>query len=160
MACGIFLDQGSNLCLLHWQVDSLPPSQWQPTPVFLLETPKDRGACRLQSMVLQRVRHNWAANPKEALHDILHVTCCWRQEASGSGRGLRLPVCVLTCELDLGRAPLSRRMYDLAWAGDKRLFIVFILFYYHYTRSWFESDFTVMFMDFWSVLLLLGFCLK
>ena len=26
MACGIFLDQGSNLCLLHWQVDSLPVS--------------------------------------------------------------------------------------------------------------------------------------
>ena len=25
-ACGIFLDQGSNPCLLHWQVDSLPPS--------------------------------------------------------------------------------------------------------------------------------------
>ena len=25
-ACGIFLDQGSNLCLLHWQADSLPPS--------------------------------------------------------------------------------------------------------------------------------------
>ena len=22
MACGIFLDQGSNLCLLHWQADS------------------------------------------------------------------------------------------------------------------------------------------
>ena len=28
--------------------------------------------------------------------------------------GLRLPVCVLTCELDLGRVPLSRRMCDLA----------------------------------------------
>ena len=26
MACGIFLDQRSNLCLLHWQADSLPPS--------------------------------------------------------------------------------------------------------------------------------------
>ena len=26
MACGIFLDQGLNLCLLHWQTDSLPPS--------------------------------------------------------------------------------------------------------------------------------------
>ena len=26
LACGIFLDQGSNLCLLHWQADSLPPS--------------------------------------------------------------------------------------------------------------------------------------
>ena len=25
-ACGIFLDQRSNLCLLHWQVDSLPLS--------------------------------------------------------------------------------------------------------------------------------------
>ena len=26
-ACGIFLDQGSNPCLLHWQVDSLPLGQ-------------------------------------------------------------------------------------------------------------------------------------
>ena len=25
-ACGIFLDQGLNSCLLHWQVDSLPLS--------------------------------------------------------------------------------------------------------------------------------------
>ena len=25
-ACGIFLEQGSNLCLLHWQADSLPLS--------------------------------------------------------------------------------------------------------------------------------------
>ena len=25
-ACGIFLDQGLNLCLLHWQADSLPLS--------------------------------------------------------------------------------------------------------------------------------------
>ena len=28
-ARGIFLDQGSNLCLLHWQVNSLPPSHWE-----------------------------------------------------------------------------------------------------------------------------------
>ena len=26
MACGIFLDQGTNLCLLHWQADSVPLS--------------------------------------------------------------------------------------------------------------------------------------
>ena len=26
VTCGIFLDQGSNLCLLHWEVDSLPLS--------------------------------------------------------------------------------------------------------------------------------------
>ena len=25
-ACGIFPDEGSNLCLLHWQLDSLPLS--------------------------------------------------------------------------------------------------------------------------------------
>ena len=27
-ACGIFPDRGSNLCLLHWQIDSLPLSHW------------------------------------------------------------------------------------------------------------------------------------
>ena len=26
VACGVLLDQGSNLCLLHWQADSLPLS--------------------------------------------------------------------------------------------------------------------------------------
>ena len=32
-ACGIFLDQGSNPCLLHWQVDSVPLShQRSPLP--------------------------------------------------------------------------------------------------------------------------------
>ena len=30
-ACGIFLDQGSNLCPLHWQVDSsVPPGKYPP----------------------------------------------------------------------------------------------------------------------------------
>ena len=33
-ACGIFPDQGSNLCLLHWQADSLPLSH-QGSPVLL-----------------------------------------------------------------------------------------------------------------------------
>ena len=27
--CGILPDQGLNLCLLHWQVDSLPMSHWK-----------------------------------------------------------------------------------------------------------------------------------
>ena len=34
-ACGIFLDQGSNPCLLRWQADSLPLSH-QESPKFLL----------------------------------------------------------------------------------------------------------------------------
>ena len=33
-ACGIFPDQGSNLCLLHWQADSLPLSH-QGSPALL-----------------------------------------------------------------------------------------------------------------------------
>ena len=36
VAFGVFLDQGSNLYLLHWQVDSLPCSH-QGTPSFLLK---------------------------------------------------------------------------------------------------------------------------
>ena len=34
-ACGIFLDQGSNLCLLHWQVDSLPLSHQGSLMLFI-----------------------------------------------------------------------------------------------------------------------------
>ena len=34
-ACEIFLDQGLNLCLLHWQVDSLPLSH-QGSPIILI----------------------------------------------------------------------------------------------------------------------------
>ena len=35
--CGIFPDQGSNPCLLHWQADSLPLSH-QRSPVLLFQT--------------------------------------------------------------------------------------------------------------------------
>ena len=34
-ACGIFLDQGSNLCLLHWQAESSQLSH-QGSPFYLL----------------------------------------------------------------------------------------------------------------------------
>ena len=36
-ACGIFLDQGSNPCPLHWQADSLPlDHQANPRPIFYM----------------------------------------------------------------------------------------------------------------------------
>ena len=35
-ACGIFQDQGSNPCLPHWQVDSLPLSH-QGSPLILIK---------------------------------------------------------------------------------------------------------------------------
>ena len=34
-ACGIFLDQGSNPCNLHWQVDSSPLDQQGSPPIFI-----------------------------------------------------------------------------------------------------------------------------
>ena len=34
-ACGIFRDQGSNPCLLHWQADSLPLSRQGILPYFV-----------------------------------------------------------------------------------------------------------------------------
>ena len=34
-ASGIFLDQGSSPCLLHWQVDSLPPSHRGSLHIFV-----------------------------------------------------------------------------------------------------------------------------
>ena len=36
MACGIFPYQGSNPCLLYWQVDSLPPSHQGSLPCAFL----------------------------------------------------------------------------------------------------------------------------
>ena len=36
-ACGIFLDQGSNLCLLHWQENSLPRSHQGSPQLILVE---------------------------------------------------------------------------------------------------------------------------
>ena len=36
-ACGIFPDQGSNLCLLHWQADSLPLSHQGSPETSLLD---------------------------------------------------------------------------------------------------------------------------
>ena len=44
MACGILLDQGSNLCPLHWQVDSLPLNhQGSPTLIFEVKKTKAEG---------------------------------------------------------------------------------------------------------------------
>ena len=36
VACWFFLDQGLDLCLLHWQKDSLPLSHWESPTSFLL----------------------------------------------------------------------------------------------------------------------------
>ena len=45
MACGIFPDQGSNLCLLHWRVNSLPLSTMEALAVSGL-------SCILQDLYL------------------------------------------------------------------------------------------------------------
>ena len=41
VACGVFSDQGSNPCLLHWQVDSLPLDR-QKSPILNSDESKVR----------------------------------------------------------------------------------------------------------------------
>ena len=37
LSCGIFLDQGLNPCLLHWQADSLLSQHGNPIPILLYQ---------------------------------------------------------------------------------------------------------------------------
>ena len=51
----------------HW-VRKIPwRRKWQPTPVFFWEIPWTEESGRLQSMELQRVRHDWATKHKLSL---------------------------------------------------------------------------------------------
>ena len=50
LACGIFLDQESNPCFLHWEVDSLPLSH-QESPIFLYSWPKGHPLCIIHSLI-------------------------------------------------------------------------------------------------------------
>ena len=51
-ACGIFPDQGSNPCHLHWQADSLLPSHSEcPGVCILNKFPGDAGAAGLGATV-------------------------------------------------------------------------------------------------------------
>ena len=63
IACGIFPDQGSNprlLCLLHWQLDSLPLSHLGSphSSIFAWRIPWIEEPGGLQSVGLQRLRHD------------------------------------------------------------------------------------------------------
>ena len=50
--CGIFLDQESSLCLVHWQADSLPQGQLGSLEVVLITTTKLR---KYQGQISSRV---------------------------------------------------------------------------------------------------------
>ena len=53
-ACGTFLDQGSNPCLLHWQVESLPLSH-QGSPRFYMLLTKGRLNDRLNDRLFMQL---------------------------------------------------------------------------------------------------------
>ena len=67
-ACGIFLDQGSNPCPLHWQAFSYPLRHLGSphSSILAWEIPWTEELGGLQSMELQRVGHDLAA--KHAMH--------------------------------------------------------------------------------------------
>ena len=57
VVCGIFLDQGSNPCLLHWQADSLPLSHQGSPPNLFLKTKV--GKCiKIHSLLLKVEDHS------------------------------------------------------------------------------------------------------
>ena len=61
-ACGIFPDQDSNPCPLHWQADSQPlHHQGSPKYIFLFSPP----LCLLK--ILHKMEHN--------VHTVLHLLC-------------------------------------------------------------------------------------
>ena len=59
-ACGIFLAQGLNLCLLHWQADSLPPSH-QGSPCFYLFIFGCAGYCFVCGLFLIAVSRGYSS---------------------------------------------------------------------------------------------------
>ena len=52
-ACGIFLDRGSNPCLLHWQVDSLPLSHQGSPPIHLSFSECSLNMCSVPGVTLR-----------------------------------------------------------------------------------------------------------
>ena len=77
---GIFSTQGSNLCLLHWQVDSLPRyhlgSPFKNDTRLAWKIPWMEEPGRLQSMGSLRVGHNWATSL--SLFSFMHLRRKWQ----------------------------------------------------------------------------------
>ena len=65
--------------VMHWR------RKWQPTPIFFLETPRDRGVCWAASVGLHRVGHNWSDSAAAAASRVgegsrhAGFSCCSRQ---------------------------------------------------------------------------------
>ena len=57
-ACGIFLEQGSNPCPLHWQEDSYPLThQWCPNAIFICTTKMQLVSCPSMLQVRGKKKH-------------------------------------------------------------------------------------------------------
>ena len=93
-ACGIFLDQGPNSCLLHWQADSSPPChQGSPLP-HLHASPVSHALIKVWTMQrLPKCRTSLCSNMSKHFHseaDVLffsqlasntHLTCAYLPHA-------------------------------------------------------------------------------
>ena len=69
MVCGFFLDQGSNLWILHWQVDSLPlDHQGSPCQLFLIYKVSRESKGQIHLLALgMKLEWNKSLFPKEFL---------------------------------------------------------------------------------------------
>ena len=69
VACGIFPDQGSNPCLLHWQADSQPLChQGSPIACFL-DWQAERGLRKVESDEQGQLRGEWIIKKIDSLHE-------------------------------------------------------------------------------------------
>ena len=91
-ACGIFLDQGSNPCPLHWQADS-QPLRHQGSPIIIIIIITIATVTRLSPSLLGRPSHTTSALPESpALRSCLCLLSVFRPRSSSSS-SLPFPPC-------------------------------------------------------------------
>ena len=68
MTCGIFLDQGWNLCLLHWQADSLPLNHQGSPQIQLISKPSVFPESIVPFGILPSPASDPNSSPREMFH--------------------------------------------------------------------------------------------
>ena len=110
MACGIFLDLGSNLSLLHWQVDSLPLSH--------------RGSPLL--LVLKKKKSELPPHSHQIMRmSISRPPCAPHGPASAAAKSHRPPLCshlraftlAIPSAMDTVPHIFSRPAFPVIWAS-------------------------------------------
>ena len=97
VARGIFPDQGSNLCPLHQQADSLPLSFREAPNILLFALGSSEVAVGTSRDLLPRIRPNCVCTQLSLAPYGFFVFCCWERPLSGCrscSKVAQIPVCL------------------------------------------------------------------